>query len=53
MSGHLGLREDARLGAQLAAQIAGLFLAAQRPPGPASGPVTPTRQQRPAAKQRD
>ena len=35
MSGHLGLREDARLGAQLAAQIAGLFLVARRPPASA------------------
>jgi hypothetical protein len=30
MSGHVGLREDARIGALLAAQIARLFAPAQR-----------------------
>jgi hypothetical protein len=31
MSGHVGLREDARIGAQLAAQIARLFTPGLRP----------------------
>lgn len=42
MSGHIGLREDARIGHHLAKQIAMLFVGWVEPQAKPNGPAQPT-----------